>query len=383
MAARQRRITVLYLAWAPFFSGAERAFLILIDALDRSRYRPVVALGTRGELGEELEARGIATRYVAVEHTSRRGFARWISSLTQLVALGLKERAAIVHANEVPSFQIAGYAARTLRVPAVTHVRFPDTQDGFAWFLKSGFDRALFVSADLRNAALREAPGLFDERSEVVYDGVRLPDLPVNGDRARLRAELGLPVDQAVVALTGQVAEVKGIWEFIEAASLLAEQRVPVTFAVLGDDLKGQGALREQAQRAVTERGLDHAVRFLGFRADAPRLIPAFDLVAVPSHVEPLGNATLEAMAAGLPVVGSRVGGIPEMIVDGETGRLVPSRDARALAEAIANLVCDPARMRAFGDAARARARDHFSVAAHARRVESVYDRLLGTDRPQ
>ncbi len=380
---RSQPVTVLYLAWAPFFSGAERAFLILLDALDRARYRPVVALGTRGELGEQLESRGIATRYVPVEHTSRRGLPRLVRSLTKLVTLGFRERAAIVHTNEVPSFQAAGYAARALRVPAVTHVRFPDTQDGFGWFLKSGFDRALFVSADLRNAALREAPGLFENRSEVVYDGVRLPEPAVNGERGRIRAELGLPADRTVVALTGQVAEVKGIWEFIEAAGILAERRLPVTFAVLGDDLKGKGAVRQQAERIVAQRGLQDVVRFLGFRADAPRIIPAFDLVAVPSHVEPLGNATLEAMAAGLPVVGARVGGIPEMIVDGETGRLVPSRDARALADAIGSLVCDPDRMRAFGQAGRARARDHFGVAAHARRVESVYNRLLATGPPR
>ena len=179
------------------------------------------------------------------------------------------------------------------------------------------------------------------------------------------------------------MAEVKGIWEFIEAAGILAERRLPVTFAVLGDDLKGKGAVRQQAERIVAQRGLQDVVRFLGFRADAPRIIPAFDLVAVPSHVEPLGNATLEAMAAGLPVVGARVGGIPEMIVDGETGRLVPSRDARALADAIGSLVCDPDRMRAFGQAGRARARDHFGVAAHARRVESVYDWLLATGPPR
>ena len=80
--------------------------------------------------------------------------------------------------------------------------------------------------------------------------------------------------------------------------------------------------------------GLQSRFRFLGFRPDAPRLIPGFDVVAVPSLVEPLGNATLEAMAAGRPVVGSRVGGIPEMIVDGETGSLVPPQAPHALAVA-------------------------------------------------
>ena len=137
-----------------------------------------------------------------------------------------------------------------------------------------------------------------------------------------------MPVDATIVAFTGQISEIKGIWEFIDAAEQLAARRAPATFAVLGDDLKNKGALRRKAEEAVAAKGLGAHVKFLGFKPDAPRLIPAFDLIAVPSHVEPLGNATLEAMAAERPVVGARVGGIPEMIVDGETGSLVPTRDA-------------------------------------------------------
>jgi glycosyltransferase involved in cell wall biosynthesis len=212
-----------------------------------------------------------------------------------------------------------------------------------------------------------------------VYDGVRLTELQDDATRQSIRRELGLPLVGTVVAMTGQVAEVKGIWDFIDAAGMLVTRGVPVSFAVLGDDLKGRGALREHAEKVVAERGLSAHVRFLGFRPNAPRLIPAFDIIAVPSHIEPLGNATLEAMAAGLPVIGSRVGGIPEMIVDGETGLLVESRNAAALAAAIESLVRDPGRARAFGRAGRARAEQVFSVAAHVSHVQAVYDRLLAT----
>ena len=135
--------------------------------------------------------------------------------------------------------------------------------------------------------------------------------------------------------------------------------------------------MRRRAEARAAEQGLADRVRFLGFRPDAPRLIPAFDIIAVPSHVEPLGNATLEAMAAARPVVGSKVGGIPEMIVDGVTGLLVPSRDADSLANAIQGLVRDPNRARALGAAGRARAAEVFSVEAHVQHVQDVYDRVL------
>jgi glycosyltransferase involved in cell wall biosynthesis len=371
--------TVLYVAWAPFFSGAERALVILLEHLDPVRYRPVVALGTRGQLQAELQAKGISTMHVPIVYAGASTLPSWLWTVGKMIRAARLERVAIIHSNDVPSFQPAGYAGRLLGVPAVTHVRFPDTRAGFEWFLKPGFDAALFVSAALQEAALAEAPRLFAETSEVVHDGVRVAALPDEGMRDRVRRELGLPVDQVVVAFTGQVAEIKGIWEFIDAAGVLASRAVPATFVVLGDDLKGNGALREHAQRMVAERGLTDRVRFLGFRADAPRLIPCFDIVAVPSHLEPLGNATLEAMSAARPVVGSRVGGIPEMVVDGVTGTLVPPRDATRLADAVDTLVRDPERRRSFGLAGRRRAIEHFGVEAYAGRVQAVYDRVLAT----
>jgi glycosyltransferase involved in cell wall biosynthesis len=180
------------------------------------------------------------------------------------------------------------------------------------------------------------------------------------------------------VVLAGQVAEVKGLWDFIEAASLLVKRGAPVSFVVLGDDLRNRGALRIEAEQVVRDRGLSDAVQFLGFRPNAQRLIPAFDIVAVPSHLEPLGNSTLEAMASARPVVGSRVGGIPEMVVDGVTGALVPPRDPVRLAEAIERLARDPEMARRQGQAGRRRAIEKFSIAAHVSHVQSIYDRTLG-----
>jgi glycosyltransferase involved in cell wall biosynthesis len=375
-AAPRAPATVLFVAWAPFFSGAERALVILLENLDPARYRPVVALGTAGELESELRARGIATVHIPIRYRGLRTAVPWMGSVLRLVQVCRREQVAAIHANDVPSFQPAGYAARLLGLPALTHVRFPDSEAGFAWFLKPGFARAMFVSAALRDSAIQEAPALFTQTSEVIHDGVRMPDLPDAASRMLLRKELGLPLEGTVVAITGQVSEIKGIWEFIAAAAMLVARGVPATFAVLGDDHKGRGALRVEAERRVAEQGLSAHVRFLGFRPDAPRLIPAFDIVAVPSHIEPLGNATLEAMAAGRPVVGSNVGGIPEMIVDGVTGTLVPARNADALANALESLVSDPERARRLGAAGRARALEAFSPEAHAARVQAVYDRV-------
>jgi glycosyltransferase involved in cell wall biosynthesis len=301
---------------------------------------------------------------------------RWATSVARLAALARRHRAQVIHSNEAPSFQIAGYVAKLLRLPAITHVRFPEGAAGYAWYLKSGFVKALFVSHALRRDVEAASPGIFDGRADVVHDGVVAPRLPGEAERTAGRAALRIPDDRPAVVIAGQVVEIKGIWDFIEAAKLLVEQGARATFVVLGDDLKDHGRTRREAETRVQSLGLDAHFRFLGFRPDAPALIPLFDVVAVPSHVEPLGNATLEAMAAGRPVVGARVGGIPEMVVEGETGLLVPPKAPAELADALGRLIADPALRARLGEAGADRARSTFSLEAHVARLEEIYSTL-------
>lgn len=369
--------TALFVAGARFFSGAERALLLLVKSLDPSRYRPFVLVGCDGEMTAQLDAAGIPNACVELQHTDWRHPIAFLRCVLAIAGHMRSTGAAIAHANEVPSFQALGYAARLARVPALTHVRFPETAEGFDWSLKPGFRRAIFVSDALRQEAMAVRPGLFEERGETIHDGVVPRDPPSEVERAAGRQALGLPADGVLVLLSGQVVEVKGIWEFLEAARLLVGAGVDVTFAVLGDDLRGKGETRRLAEERAGALGLADRVRFLGFRRDAARLVPLFDVVAVPSHVEPLGNSTLEAMAAAVPVVGSRVGGIPEMIVDGETGILIPPRDAAALAGALQRLIASAPLRARLGAAARQRAMLVFGLDEHARRVQDLYDAVL------
>ena len=326
---------VLYLAWAPFFSGAERALLLTLRSLDPARYAPYVLAGTEGEFAAQVRALGIPCDVAALRPFDARHPVASTRSIASVLGAAIRHRVSLIHSNEVPSFQPGGHAAKVLRLPSVTHVRFFDHGQGYRWFLRTAPSEALFVSRNLMTHALSEAPAIFEARSEVLYDAVEPQDEWSDAERARVRGELGLPLDRTIVAMTGQIAEIKGIWDFVDAIALLAARGDEPSFAVLGDDLKNGGKVRRAMEERIAALGLSSRVTFLGFRNDAPRIVQAFDIIAVPSHEEPLGNATLEAMAAGRPVVGTRVGGIPEMIVEGETGLLVPRSDPMALADAI------------------------------------------------
>ena len=375
MPARRR---VLYLAWAPFFSGAERALLMTLRSLDLDQYEPYVLAGTHGDFAAQLCAFNIRCDIVPITPLDRaKPFSSGLS-VARVAAAALRFGPAIIHTNDLPSYQPGGYAARLLGIPIVTHLRFPDTRNGYRWFLRPAFSLAIFISESFKNDALREAPEVFADRATVVYDAVERPRMWDAAERAARRQELDLPLDRPVVAMTGQVAEVKGIWEFVEAADRL--RHTNAVFAVLGDDLRTDGAVRREMEAKVAALGLRDRFRFLGFRRDASELVQAFDIVAAPSHVEPFGLASLEAMAAGRPVVASRVGGIPEIVRDDLDGILVPSKDPKSLADGISRLLDDPRQRAAMGERGRRRAEEEFGMRGHAEAMHRVYEQVLTGD---
>jgi glycosyltransferase involved in cell wall biosynthesis len=369
---------VLYVAWAPFFSGAERALLLTLRSLDRARVSPSLVVGTDGQLGRDVRALGIPVSVVPFGVRDSRRPLGYAWQQTRLLATMARVRPALVHANDAPSFQSAGPLARLLRIPAITHIRFPDSKAGYRWFLPARFARAIFVSTSARLEAEAEAPALFAGSSVSIYDPVESPEPMPGADRAAARASLGLAPSDLAAGLIGQVSEVKGIWDFVEAAALIAARDVPMRFVVIGDDLQTDGAVRRAMTDRVAGLGLTDRFVFTGYRPDAARLAGALDVVAAPSHVEPLGLSALEAMAAGVPVVAAAVGGLTESVVDGRTGLLVPARDPQALAGALIRLAKNPAERAAFGREARTRVREEFSLSRHAERLHALYDEVLG-----
>lgn len=377
MAMRRR---VLYLAWAPFFSGAERALLLTLRSLDASQYEPYVLAGTHGEFAAQVRALGIRCDIVPITPLDRAKPISSSFSVARVTAAALRFRPAIIHANDMPSYQPGGYAARLLGVPVVTHLRFPDGRGAYRWFFRPPFSQAIFISESFRTDALREAPEVFTGKSTVVYDAVELPRLWDAEERLARRRELDLPPDRPVVAITGQVSEVKGIWEFVEAADRL--RHTDAVFAVLGDDLRTQGALRRDMEAKAAALGLRDRFRFLGFRANAHELVQAFDIVTAPSRIEPFGLASLEAMAAARPVVASRVGGIPEVVRDDQDGILVPACDSKSLADAISCLLERPQQRITMGEQGRRRAEEVFGMRVHGEALRAVYDRVLTRTQP-
>jgi glycosyltransferase involved in cell wall biosynthesis len=183
-------------------------------------------------------------------------------------------------------------------------------------------------------------------------------------------AEVGAAGASHVVEIA-RLADVKGQRLLVAALARLPEH---VVVLLVGEDVEHGGAYRDLLAREAEAAGVASRVRFLGRRDDVPAVIAAADVVALPSLDEGLPLVLLEAMAQGKPVVASAVGGTPELVVDGETGVLVPPGDVDALVDALASVLGDPERARRLGEAGRARVREKFSADAAAEKILDLYE---------
>ncbi|MBI3127192.1 MAG: glycosyltransferase family 4 protein [Candidatus Tectomicrobia bacterium] len=201
-----------------------------------------------------------------------------------------------------------------------------------------------------------------------IFSGIPLPPAPP-ADRAARRRALGLPEDGPLVGSVGRLDPVKGHGLLIRAFARLRDPKARLALA-------GDGEKRGEYEALARELGISERVHFMGWREDVDDLLGALDLFVFPSLNEGMGRAAVEAMAAGLAVVASRTGGLPEVVRDGETGLLVPPGDAEALASAMERLLARPEERRAMGEAGRRLARD-YGAERMCERLEALYARLL------
>lgn len=360
-----RKLKICITSRAPYIGGAEMAAERLAIGLREQGHEVFFLLGKRGEVMERYESSGFRCHYFPVIYTSMRRFWRYFAARTSLRSLFKREQVDVLHANDLPSAQVFFDAARTMNITRICHHRFLYDGNAIEWFNKFGAEKHIFVSRALMGDLCERSTTLAESARAVVYDGLSMPAKSLHADRMTAKVELGLSTDQPMVLIAGQVIERKGVADLLHAWSHLKKQgKDRAELVVVGDDLAGDGAYRRDMQQLANRLGI--SPKFVGFQKNVDRWLMASDIAVVPSHVEPLGNATLEAMSHGVPVIGANVGGIPEMIISEETGVLVPAKDPRNLAGAIDRLISDADLRVSLGAAARIRCETLFSLRAHA-----------------
>jgi glycosyltransferase involved in cell wall biosynthesis len=327
----------------------------------------VLALTRGGRVAEEMEAAGTTVRRLDLHDY-------YPGSVLRVARALVTARPDVVHTHGHFAGAAGRLAARLVGLKVVVH--HLHTADSSLRLrhrhlerLLSALTRRVICCSDAVAEHARRDLGISWQRVVVVRNGIEPPPV-ISRDAARLA--LGRPPGP-VIGCVGALQPHKGHALLLQAVAVLPEslRAGSLLFA-------GEGPERGRLEAQAASLGLGGMVRFLGERPDVRALLPALDLMVAPSiGREGLGVAVLEAMDAGIPVVASRVGGLPEVVLDHTTGILVPEGDATALTAAMLALLTDRARAVAFGDAGRRRVEDEFRAAAMVRRIESIYEGAL------
>lgn len=397
----------------PGIGGSDFKMGRIIDSLDRERWHPLVLANAQYPMDAVFHRLPFPERIGGgVATNSQQGSSAVADSSTQPQSPSIKQRVKSLIARSLPVSwkRKLGYRKVALRVETlvrqhqvqvfqamdagpqptivgakhagcatISHYAAPpgDGQDPLTvqYSRYSASQSDVLLAASHYNARLwADYMQISPDRFTVIHNGIDLQSNPVDARRS-VRSELNIPQESMVIGMTGRMNAEKGPTYFADAAIELCQQHADLVVL-----FTGQGSELPAIQDKVKSAGLESRFRFLGFRKDAVRVTAAYDIAVVPSvFPEPFGMVVIEAMAAGIPVVASRVGGIPEIIEQDVSGILVPPQDAPALAKTIGALVQSPERRREMGASGRKRVEAYFTHDRMIRDYTQMYEQLLRT----
>ena len=360
---------ILHLNHVAYIGGAEVALLNLLTYIDREHCEPVI-MSPKGDLQrmvrDELRLRCATIPMLPGLNRSTlpRVFARFPLLLYKIA----QERPDLIYANTNFAALYSGVIGKCLNIPSLAHIRDIEPLGRMARILIRQNTRLIAISQAVERYLIEET--MPPRHISCIYDGV---DLRVYQPQTRREAREGV-----FIGIIGQIGERKGHLILLEALREPVREQTPVTLLIVGKEpAHSVEGYTERLRAFVQEHQLEPFVKFLGFRRDVSEVLAQIDILVLPSLQEPFGKIVIEAMAMERPVIASRVGGVPEIVVDGETGLLVPPQDPAALKHALSQLIAAPALRERMGKAGRQRVEACFSLEKHVRATQAVYRELL------
>jgi len=350
--------------------GAERMMVLLAAGLG-PEYRSEAALIRDTWLGSALRSRGVPVTMLQNRSGS------FLATLRDVLQLIRKKGVSILHTHEFFMNSVGLAASRLSGIPLVATVHgksyYADRRRRRVAYRLVGrlASQMVAVSEDVKRFLI-ERVAVSPRRIQVVPNGVPLDQVPSREKILSLRDELRLPPQSRVVGTVGSLYPVKGHAHLIAAAPHVLAQSPHVIFLIVG-----RGGLREELEAQARRLGVAPCFRFLGHRDDVTDILSVCDIFALPSLSEGMPLALLEAMAAGVPAVATRVGGVAEVLADRKSGLLVPPGDSQALAKGIITLLEDRSLARRIGESAREVVAGRFSLNEMVRAYRGIYERLI------
>lgn len=377
-------------------AGAQLCLLNLIKRINHDRFEPIVLLYNKGEFAAALE--GLETKVIVRElGTISRSYnpVKLVRFIFYLI-IGLyfvrrmitRYKIDIIHCNQNVCIFYAAIAGWTTEAKCIWHVRNRVSNFGIIGSLLYRLTHKIICVSDyIKVPFLKMFPDAV-LKVDTVYDGITQIEETPEEMLVKLRKEFGILTSNKVVGTVGRITRWKAQDYFLEAVSILVKKYPDLKIMVVGDCVEGtdkeykeSGKFKEELKEIVLKFGLSSNVIFTGFRKDACHIIKLFDVFVLPSIEEPFGMVLLEAMVQGVPIVATNAGGVPEIILDGKEGVLVPPRQPQKMADAIEKIMTNKEAAKNLARNGLIRVRDNFSIKTSVRNIESIYEELLKVKR--
>jgi glycosyltransferase involved in cell wall biosynthesis len=372
------RINVLlandHLGFGNTLHGVGRLFSLWVPRFNRDRVNVVVCI-LRGEdeigrkFKKEFERLGVKIRFLG-----RGKFNPF--TLLDLVNIVREERIDVMHLQAYGASTFGRIAGLLTGVPVIVHAH--DNHTNYPWYQRIAdmllgrfTDRAIAVSESVRASCIKKRK-IPKDRVIVMHNGISFEQfrVPSNREIEEEKKRLGIELEFKVVGTLSKLRKEKGVEYLIKAIPAVLEDFPGVVFLIVGD-----GPLRGELEALTRALRVEKSVIFTGYREDVARVLSVFDIKVLPSVTEGFGIAILEAMAMGKPVIATGVGGVNEILKDGETGFLVPPEDPKALSERIIYLLRNEDEARQLGIRAREESKK-YDIDLCVRRLEELYFEL-------
>lgn len=358
--------------------GTEKALFDLSTSLDKTEYEiRVVSLKKKGWMAEELEKKGVEVISLGLkEGSSLLGLLSSIFLIFKVAWFLRKTKPEIIHTFLFRANLIGRIGARLAGVPAViSSLRTIEEEKRYQFFFEKitspMVDKYIAVSEKVKEHAITQLQ-ISPDRIVTIYNGVEPKEAEGEPDPDLIKKELKITTQERVIMIIGRLRKEKGHIYLIEAINLVRKKIPEIKLIIIGE-----GEERKKLIKRVTQLSLSNKVIFTGARRDVPALLKIAELVVLPSLWEGMPNCLLEAMNAGKPVVATNVGGIPEVVLDGITGLLVPPANPVALGEAIIKVLSSKDRAEAMGLMGKKRVNECFSLEKSIKATEAVYQEIL------
>jgi len=354
--------------------GAPESLFLFCKGLDEEKYEPLVVCSEKNKLTERFERQGIDYEIIRMGMWRKGKNIPLIPiSILRLCKLAKSKNVSLIHANSLWDAPYAGWTARFLKIPCVVHIRTEYSVEKAKKYFLNLADSIITISGSLKKT-FKEIPEIH-KKMTTVYNGIEIES--IEAKRLEFKKRITAEKKPFTVGYIGRIDPLKGLVDLLGAFKLLVQSNENTKLVIIGDITGKSSAFYELLKSTAKTLNIDSKIKFTGYQDNVINSLFEFDLLILPSLKEGFGRVLIEAMAARVPVIGTDVGGIPEIIDNGNDGFIVPTNNPEYLKEIIIKIMKDGDLRKNISENGFKKVKEKFSLEQNIQKIIDIYDMLL------